>query len=129
VTEKVNVQHSISNYSISLSSKWILVPSGLAAVLSGLWMAQFYPWPEGDGVFLYGLRILFGSGMVLSIVLGAGTQVFTHLPWFLLVGSGTTDELSRAVMMVVGWVINLVAAEWIIRKRPFRRPRTASITL
>jgi hypothetical protein len=25
------------------AGKWILVPSGLAAALSGLWMTQFYP--------------------------------------------------------------------------------------
>jgi hypothetical protein len=133
------------------AGKWILVPSGLAAALSGLWMMQFYPWPEGDGVLLYGLRLLFGSAMALSIVLGvfairrrdyarhgawmirgyaiglgAGTQVFTHLPWLLLVGSGVPDELSRASMMAAGWLINLVVAEWIIRKRPSRRPRITS---
>jgi uncharacterized membrane protein len=133
--------------------KWILVPSGLAAALSGLWMTQFYPWPAGDGILLYGLRLLFGWGMVVSIVLavvairrrdyarhgawmirgyaiglGAGTQVFTQLPWLLLVGPGVPDELSRALMMGAGWVINLVVAEWIIRKRPSRRSRTTPIT-
>ena len=133
--------------------KWILVPSGLVAALSGLWMTQFYPWPEGDGVFLYGLRLLFGSAMVMSIILGAvaarrreyaqhgawmmrgyaiglgaGTQVFTHVPWFLLFG--TPGELSRALLMGAGWVINLIVAEWIIRKRPSRNHRqSASITL
>jgi hypothetical protein len=28
----------------------LLIPSGLVAALSGLWMAQFYPWPQYDGV-------------------------------------------------------------------------------
>src|SRR5688500_9110495 len=28
----------------------LLVPSGLVAALSGLWMTQFYPWPEFDGI-------------------------------------------------------------------------------
>ncbi len=130
--------------------KWILVPSGLIAALSGLWMTQFYPWPTGDGVLLYGLRLFFGSAMVLAIVLGAtavrqrayaqhgawmmrgyaiglgaGTQVFTHLPWFLLHGQEMPDELSRAVMMGAGWVINLAVAEWVIRKRPSRQPKQA----
>jgi hypothetical protein len=27
----------------------VLVPCGLLVALSGLWMAHFYPWPEGDG--------------------------------------------------------------------------------
>ena len=134
--------------------KWILVPSGLIAALSGLWMTQFYPWPEGDGVLLYWLRIFFGSAMLLSIILGAlaasrrdfaqhgawmmrgyaiglgaGTQVFTHLPWLLLAGPGAPDELSRALMMGAGWVINLAVAEWVIRKRPSRRPRSTSTPL
>ncbi len=127
----------------------LLVPCGLVAGLSGLWMTLFYPWPEGDGELLYGMRLLFGSAMVLSIALGvaairrrdfvghgdwmirgyaiglgAGTQVLTHLPWFLLLG--TPDELPRALLMGAGWVINLAVAEWIIRKRPARPARPAS---
>lgn len=31
----------------------ILIPSGLVAALTGLWMAHFYPWPAGDGVLVY----------------------------------------------------------------------------
>ena len=118
----------------------ILVPCGLIAALSGLWMAHFYPWPAGDGVMVYVERLVFGSAMVVSIVLavnairrrdfashgrwmtrayavglGAGTQVLTHLPWFVLVG-GKPGELPRAVMMGAGWVINVVVAEWIIRR-------------
>lgn len=133
---------------------WLLVPSGLTAALSGLWMAQFYPWPAGDGVLLYWQRLFFGSAMVLSILLGvvavrrrdfaqhgawmvrayaiglgAGTQVFTHIPWFLFGSSDTPDELSRAVMMGAGWVINWAVAEWIIWKRPSRRRQSASVTL
>ncbi len=118
----------------------VLAVCGLVAALTGLWMAHFYPWPEGDGELLYVLRLLFGSAMALSIVLGidairrrdfsshgawmirgyaigmgAGAQVLTHLPYFLLVGK--PDESSRAVLMAAGWLINLVVAEWIIRKR------------
>jgi len=119
----------------------ILIPCGLVAALSGLWMAHFYPWPPGDGQLLYVERLVFGSAMVLSIALsafaikrrdfvshgqwmlrayaiglGAGTQVLTHLPWFLLVGS-KPSALPRGVLMGVGWVINVVVAEWIIRNR------------
>jgi uncharacterized membrane protein len=119
---------------------WVLAPAGLVAALSGLWMAHFYPWPAGDGLILYWQRLLFGSVMALSLVLGvaailrrdltghgawmirayaiglgAGTQVLTHLPWVLLVG--TPGEVPRAVLMGAGWVINLAVAEWIIRRR------------
>lgn len=117
-----------------------LAPCGLLAALSGLWMAHFYPWPEGDGQIVYIERLVFGSAMVVSIGLallairrrdyashgawmirgyavglGAGTQVLTHLPWFVLVG-GKPGELPRALMMGAGWGINVVVAEWIIRK-------------
>lgn len=127
----------------------ILIPSGLVAVLSGLWMTLFYPWIEGDGVILYGLRLLFGSVMLGSILLGvasiwrrdfmrhghwmmrgyaiglgAGTQALTQMTWMLLIGK--PDELAKAMLMGVGWMINLGVAEWIIRKRPTTPSRTAS---
>lgn len=118
----------------------LLVPCGLTAAVTGLWMAHFYPWPKGDGEILYWLRLLFGSAMGVAIALamdairrrdfrahgrwmtrgyaigmGAGTQVLTHLPWFILIGQPGEDV--RAVLMGAGWVINLGAAEWIIRRR------------
>jgi hypothetical protein len=49
-----------------------------------------------------------------AIGMGAGTQVFTHLPWFIFVGEPT--GLPRDLMMGAGWGINLVIAEWIIRR-------------
>jgi uncharacterized membrane protein len=128
----------------------LLIPTGFIAALSGLWMTLFYPWPEGDGEILFVLRLVFGSAMVLSIVLGvaairqrdfaqhgawmirayaiglgAGTQVFTHLPWIVLFG--TPDEFPRALLMGAGWVINLVVAEWIIRKQLTRPTRSAPV--
>ncbi len=122
----------------------ILIPCGLVAALSGLWMARSSPWPAGDGQILYVERLVFGSAMVLSIALsvvavrrinfrahgrwmlrayaiglGSGTQVLTHLPWFLIMGD-TPSETPRAVLMGAGWVINVVVAEWIIRREVAR---------
>lgn len=119
----------------------ILAPLGLLVALTGLWMAHFYPWPTGDGQLVYLERLIFGSTMVLAIGLslnairrrdyqshgawmtrayaiglGAGTQVFTHLPWFILV-DGKPGELPRAVMMGAGWVINVLVAEGVIGLR------------
>ena len=116
-----------------------LVVLGLLVAMSGLWMTQFYPWPPGDGVALYVERLVFGTGLVgciglaldairrrdyaahgewmsrgFAIALGAGTQVLTHLPYFLLVGR--PGEVGRGVMMGAGWVINLAVAEWIIQR-------------
>lgn len=124
----------------------VLGVCGLVAALTGLWMTLFYPWPAGDGVGVYLERLVFGTAMLASMALaldavrrrdfvahgawmtrayaigtGAGTQVLTHLPWFLL-ADGKPGELPRAVMMGAGWVINVAVAEWVIR-RPSQRPR------
>jgi hypothetical protein len=127
---------------------WMLIPFGLIAALTGLWMAHFYPWPVGDGQALYVMRLIFGAVMTLALVLavvaigqrkfirhgawmtrayaigmGAGTQVLTHIAWSLLVG--TSGEFARTMIMGSGWVINIVIAEWVIYKRlsrPKRKP-------
>lgn len=124
--------------------KWILVPCGIAAALSGLWMSQFYKLPAMDGELLYIFRLIFGLGMLVSIILGAfaarrrdfsshgnwmmrgyaigmgaGTQVFTHLPWVLFFGA--PDEFTRAMLMAAGWVINLAVVEWIIYRKHARK--------
>ena len=126
----------------------VLVVCGFGAALSGLWMAHFYPWPAGDGVVVYVERLVFGTGMFASMVLGvdairrrdfvahgawmirayaigmgAGTQVLTHLPWFIFVGK--PGESARTVLMGAGWVINVVAAEWIIRRHVRQRGTSA----
>jgi uncharacterized membrane protein SirB2 len=48
----------------------VLAPAGLLAALSGLWMAVFYDLPPHDGPLLLVLRLVFGSAMVVFIVLG-----------------------------------------------------------
>jgi len=118
-----------------------LVPLGLAAALSGLWMAVFYDLPPSDGELLLFFRLIFGTGMIVAIVLGvvavrrhefathrawmmrgyaiglgAGTQAFTHVPW--LIAFGTPSAFTRAWLMAAGWLINLAVAEWFIRTRP-----------
>lgn len=128
----------------------ILVPCGLVVALSGLWMARFYPWPQGDGQLVYLERLAAGSAMLLSIVLavndirrrdfvshgewmtrayaigmGAGTQVLTHIPWFVF-ASGKPGTLARGVMMGAGWAINVIVAEWIIRRGRARRQPIAT---
>src|SRR6266511_6288489 len=127
----------------------LLVPCGLLVGLSALWMTLFYPWPAGDGALLYALRLLFGSAMVVSIVLGfvairrgdvrrhrarmmrgyalglgAGTQALTLAAGAVILGP--PSELSRALLMGAGWVINLAVAEWAMRKLPAAPARTAS---
>ena len=118
----------------------ILVPAGLIAALSGMWMAVFYPRIELDMV----VRLGFGGAMVVCILLGlrailrrdvathrawmirgyaigigAGTQVFTALAWFIVTGGANADPTTTVGLMTAGWVINLVVAELCIR-RPLR---------
>jgi hypothetical protein len=125
----------------------LLVACGVLVGLSGLWMTLFYPRAAGTGELLYALRLGFGSAMVASIVrgfaairrgdvqrhrawmlrgyaigLGAGTQALTLAAGALILGPPT--ELSGALLMGAGWVINLAVAEWAIRRHlhPVRLP-------
>ncbi len=126
----------------------ILVPFGLAVGLSGLWMTLFYDYPEGASKLLYGLRLFFGSGMVLSIIIGfisirqrnvnqhrawmtrayaigmgAATQVLTGMVGALIIGKPNGFE--NALLMGAAWVINLAIAELSIRKSQTRQLRTS----
>lgn len=117
----------------------VLAPLGLIAAASGLWMTWIYPPANLDGPMLFAIRQVVGVAMIAFIVLalfalrardfgkhgawmkrgyalgmGAGTQVFTHLP-LVLVGA-LKSELVRALAMAAGWVINLIVAEWLIRR-------------
>ena len=124
----------------------VLVPAGLLSALSALWMTLFYDLPAVNGVALLVMRLGFGTAMAAGIVLafvairrgdvvthsawmtrayaiglGAGTQVFTFLPWTLVFGA--PDQAMNAVLMGAGWVINLAVAEVVIRRRAARRGR------
>ncbi len=132
----------------SRNPKWhrtagqILVPAGLTAALSGLWMTQFYPSAEFDGSILYAMRLLVGTSMILFICfglaaiikrnftchqawmmrsyalgIGAGTQVLTHIPWSFF--PSIQSELTRALLMGAGWVINFIVVEWILYRERY----------
>ena len=130
----------------------LLVPFGLVVGLSGLWMTVFYPRPEGASDLLFGFRLLFGIGMVLSVILGyatilrrdivqhrawmmrayaigmgAGTQVLTGMFGAIVFGKPT--EFEHAVLMGAGWIINLAVAERVIRRRPSKQARAASVVV
>ena len=127
----------------------LLVGCGLLVGLSGLWMTLFYARPDGSGELLYVSRLVVGSAMVVSIVLGVAAilrrDVNRHRAWMtrgyaiglgaatqmltLMVGelvAGPPTELSHDLLMGAGWVINAAVAEWIIRKRPAPPARTAT---
>jgi uncharacterized membrane protein YozB (DUF420 family) len=115
---------------------------GLSVALTGIWMTAFYPIPVGlQGPILYSVRLMVGVGMAAAIVLawlsirrrdvagheawmirayalaqGAGTQAVIFLP--LMAISGDVTGLARDLLMTLAWAINLLCAEWIIRRRP-----------
>ncbi|WP_422739133.1 DUF2306 domain-containing protein [Micromonospora sp. WMMD729] len=118
----------------------LLVPCGLTVAFSGVWMAFAYDLPAQDNDVLAGMRLVFGSIMAGSILLGlaaalrrdiprhrrwmvrgyaiglgAGTQAFTHAPYVLATG-GQPDGNVRAALVVAGWLINLAVAEWYLRR-------------
>ncbi len=118
----------------------ILIPAGLIAALSGIWMTLFYPHPPGDGVLVSVLRLVFGSAMAASVGLGirgivrrdflrhgawmtrayaigvgAGTQALLLIPESILFGPAA--EFPRGAAMGAAWVVNLAVAEYVIRRR------------
>lgn len=128
--------------------RWVgrlLLPFGLLVGFSGLWMTLFYPRTDN---LLYMFRLFFGSGMVLSIILGfisirrrkvaehqawmtrayaigmgAATQVLTGIVGALTLGE--VNEFENALLMGAAWVINLAVAEWSIRRSLIKQTRTA----
>ena len=123
----------------------LVVLCGLTAGLSGLWMTQFILFSlQSQSMLLYGFRMLFGSAMILSLVLGlvailrrnvarhrawmirgyvigqgAGTQALTALLWVLIFGTGR--EPYKDLLMGASWVINLAVVEWLIRRKRTKR--------
>ena len=121
----------------------VLIPAGFIVALSGLWMATVYQHPVGDGPALVALRVVFGTYMLVSLVLAvqalrrrdytahaawvtrayalgvaAGTQALALIPAAIMYGS--KDEVSRAVAMGAAWVVNLAVAELVIWRRTQR---------
>jgi len=129
--------------------------AGMAVAGSALWLTLFYEPHPGTGDVLYVLRLVAGSAMAASLVLGftairrrdipahrawmirayaiglaAGTQVFTEGVAGAVVGTG---EVRTDLAKGAGWVINLAVAQWVItrpartrRDREARHPATAA---
>ncbi|MPZ95402.1 MAG: DUF2306 domain-containing protein [Propionibacteriales bacterium] len=124
----------------------VLVGAGLVVAGSGLWMTLFYTGAPG-GDLLWAVRLLVGSALAASIVLGFAAirrrDIAAHRAWMvrayaLAVGAGTqvltqgigealfgTSDLSTALSISSGWVINAAVAEWAIRRPAARRARGA----
>jgi len=117
---------------------YVVLPAGLVAAFSGLWMAFLYPLPTGENhPLLEAFRLVLGVGMLLALFLGllairrrdfgahrawmvrgyaigigAGTQALMMVPWWLLFGKPT--GITYALIMGAGWALNLCLAERLI---------------
>ena len=123
-----------------------LVMCGLLVALTGLWMTLVYAPPDGTGALLLVSRIVFGSAMVVCIVIGLAMilrrDVQGHRAWMargyaiglgaatqmlvLMVAgivAGPRDELTHDSLMALSWVINLAVAEGAIPTRRVPRGR------
>ncbi len=122
----------------------VLAVAGLLVAISALWITLFYEAQPGTGNLLYVLRLIFGSSMAASLVLGitavrrgdipahrawmirayaiglaAGTQAFTGGIGGALFGTGVVAaDLAKGA----AWMINLAIAERAIRRPARRRP-------
>ncbi|MDB5541487.1 MAG: hypothetical protein JWQ89_3214 [Devosia sp.] len=112
----------------------VLVPMGLVAALTGLWMAMTYAIIPADTPLLHGFRLLAGSGMAAFLVLGYAAirrgDVETHQGWMrrayaigqgagtqalamlvVIMSFGPLDDTSRTLNMDGAWLFNLGVAE------------------
>ncbi len=117
----------------------VLIPAGLVCAATGMWMAVFYPPVFGDGVELTAIRLVVGSAMCVFLGLGlaairrsafvehrawmmrayalgiaAGTQPLTLGVVFLIFGA--FNDATYTLAMAAGWLLNVAAAEWVIRR-------------
>jgi uncharacterized membrane protein len=129
----------------------LLVPLGLMAAVSAIWLTLFYPHLHDSGALLSVFRVIFASALAASIVvaftairrreiarhrewmmrayalsLGAATQIFTLGFGQAIFGDNVT---STALLTGAAWVINLAIAEWVIRRFRRRVPPAATVVV
>lgn len=118
--------------------------SGCVAAVSGIWLTFVFPPGQHDGSALFAIRLIVATTTLFSLIaglfaalqqnfekhaawmirgyalgMGAGTQVFTHIP--LILFPEMASELARTLCMSAGWGINLLVAERIIRLKNISR--------
>lgn len=126
----------------------VLVAAALLVAGSGIWMTLAYPGAPG-GLLLWAIRLVAGSAIAVGVVLGVTAirrrDVAAHRAWMirayaLAAAAGTqtltqglgeglfgTTELSTALSVGAGWVVNALVAEAVIR-RPFAGRAPAAAT-
>jgi hypothetical protein len=118
---------------------YVLIPSALVCAFSGAWMACFYPPLLGTGTAATTMRIVVAAGIAVFICAGfaavrerniaahrawmirayalaiaAGTQPITLAP--IIVFPSLYGELGYTLGLGAGWLLNVLVAEWVIRR-------------
>ena len=126
----------------------IIALAGLLSALTGLWMTLFFTFPsELQGNLLYWARSIF-SIMMISLIIkaitsirtgdieahrsamlwayaigqGASTQAFLGIGWMAVSGLELMGS-ARDMLMVSGWVINLLVAKCLVTKPTWPRQK------
>lgn len=121
----------------------VLAVAGLLVAGSALWLTLFYEAQPGTGDLLYVFRVVFASAMAACLVLGFAAirrrDIAAHRAWMMRayaigLGAGTqaftegiaeaafgTGELTGDLAKGAGWAVNLVVAEWAVRRPRSRR--------
>ena len=122
-----------------------LIPVGMIAAISGIWMTLQYPPLPSNGETVGYVRIVFGIGMIVclalgavairrrdipkhqiwmlrsyAIGLGASTQALVAIPWFAFIGQPQGAPWAFAMFAV--WVFNLAVAEWFMKSHRSQSP-------
>jgi peptidoglycan biosynthesis protein MviN/MurJ (putative lipid II flippase) len=122
-----------------LAGRLALVGAALV-VVSALWLTVAYATPSFGGLVLACFRVAVASAMTLSIGLGLAAalkrEIARHREWMIrayalgigaatqvlvlmvaeMISGGAPTELNRALLMGLAWGINLMVAEWNIRR-------------
>lgn len=125
---------------------WTAVVTGVLSATTGIWMTLAYDIPvKLQGGLLIGVRLLVGTAMAAFLVFAVASikrqDLRNHRAWMMRayalgLGAGTQSALfllpapfvgeitgfARDVLLTVGWLLNLLVAEFLIRDQRFERP-------
>jgi uncharacterized membrane protein len=117
----------------------LLLPCGIVSALSAMWMAIYYAPLFGAGITIMYIRLVVSAAVILFLCLGfvaiRRREIQQHRAWMirayaLIVAAGTqpltlaisltllgSDELGYMSGLSAGWLINMIIAEWLIRRK------------
>lgn len=123
----------------------VLIPAGFIAAMASIWLAVFFNGPPAERALAW-VRLVFAVLMIIFLVMAViaitsrdfaahgawmtrayaiavsgGTQALVVAFWTIPIGD--VDAYGETWLVAVGFVINCVAAELLVRRRSGRRMR------